>query len=265
MRGTRDNIGGNVKSLRKDFIEVLKDAENVVFFTGAGISAESGISTFRGADGIWNKLKPEELANFDAFLKNPDRVWDWYQYRRHIIENSKPNPAHLAIAEMQEYFRNVAVVTQNIDNLHRRAGSRKVYELHGNIERNYCIECHTWYNAPGFASSTEDSKVPRCEKCGGLIRPDIVWFGELLPEEDFSNSEKAAEKCNIMFAVGTSAVVYPAARIPLMAKRLGAYLVEINLEETELSPLADYVLLGKAGEILPGILEEVKKLKEKRA
>lgn len=247
-----------MKTFRRDFLEVLKEAENVVFFTGAGISAESGISTFRGTDGIWNKLKPEELANFDAFLKNPDRVWDWYQYRRHIIDTSKPNPAHLAIAEMQDYFKSLSVVTQNVDNLHRRAGSRTVYELHGNIERNYCIECKTPYNSPEFASG---GKVPRCEKCGGLIRPDIVWFGEMLPEEDFSMSEKAAEKCDVMFAVGTSAVVYPAARIPLLARRFGAYLVEINLEETELSPLANYVLLGKAGEILPGILEEVKKFK----
>ncbi|MGE5353943.1 MAG: SIR2 family NAD-dependent protein deacylase [Acidobacteriota bacterium] len=250
-----------MKTFRRDFLEVLKEAENVVFFTGAGISAESGISTFRGTDGIWNKLKPEELANFDAFLKNPDRVWEWYQYRRHIIDNSMPNPAHLAIAEMQDYFKSLTVVTQNVDNLHRRAGSRTVYELHGNIERNYCIECKTPYNSPEFAS---DNKVPRCEKCGGLVRPDIVWFGEMLPEEDFSKSEEAAEKCDIMFAVGTSAVVYPAARIPLLAKRLGAYLVEVNLEETELSSLANYVLLGKAGEILPGILEEVIKLKGKK-
>lgn len=249
-----------METFRRDFVEVLKEAENVVFFTGAGISAESGISTFRGTDGIWNKLKPEELANFDAFLKNPDRVWEWYQYRRHIIDRSKPNPAHLAIAGMQELFRNVTVVTQNVDNLHRRAGSRTVYELHGNIERNYCIECRTPYNSPEFAS---DDKVPRCENCGGLVRPDIVWFGEMLPEEDFSLSEEAAEKCDIMFSVGTSSVVYPAARIPLLAKRLGAYLVEVNLEETELSPLADYVLIGKAGEILPGVLEEVKKLKGK--
>ncbi|HEX2866204.1 MAG TPA: NAD-dependent deacylase [Ignavibacteriales bacterium] len=252
-----------MRSFRRDFLEVLKEAERVVFFTGAGISAESGISTFRGTDGIWNKLKPEELANFDAFLKNPDRVWEWYQYRRHIIHNSKPNPAHLAIAEMQNCFKDAVVVTQNVDNLHRRAGSLKVYELHGNIERNYCIECRTPYNSPDFASAPEDNKVPRCQKCGGLIRPDIVWFGEMLPGEDYSRSEDAAEKCDVMFAIGTSAVVYPAARIPLLAKRLGAFLVEINLEETELSPMADYVLLGKAGEILPEILQEVKKIKGK--
>ncbi|MGE5430382.1 MAG: SIR2 family NAD-dependent protein deacylase [Syntrophomonadaceae bacterium] len=247
-----------MRTLRRDFVEVLKEAENVVFFTGAGISAESGISTFRGTDGIWNKLKPEELASFDAFLKNPDRVWEWYQYRRHIIDKSKPNPAHLAIAEMQDYFKNVTVVTQNVDNLHRRAGSRTVYELHGNIERNYCIQCKTPYNSPEFAP---DDKVPRCENCGGLIRPDIVWFGEMLPEEDFSLSEEAAEKCDIIFSVGTSSIVYPAARIPLLAKRLGAYLVEVNLEETEISPLANYVLTGKAGEILPEILQDLKKIK----
>ena len=127
-------------------INRLSEAESVVFFTGAGISAESGIPTFRGKDGIWNKLKPEELANFDAFMRNPEMVWEWYSHRKQIIHQSKPNKAHIAIAEMQDLFNEVTVVTQNIDNFHRRAGSRTVYELHGNIERNYCIECKTFYN-----------------------------------------------------------------------------------------------------------------------
>ncbi|MCX7876764.1 MAG: NAD-dependent deacylase, partial [Melioribacteraceae bacterium] len=169
----------------ENFIEKLKEANKIVFFTGAGISAESGIPTFRGADGIWNKMKPEELASFNGFMKNPDLVWEWYQYRRNIIHNVKPNAGHFAIAELENFF-DVTVVTQNIDNLHRRAGSSKIFELHGNIERNYCINCHTFYNEE---FTNELKNVPKCKKCGGLIRPDVVWFGEMLPEDQFSGGE----------------------------------------------------------------------------
>lgn len=251
-------IGEELGLTKEEFFNKLAYSEAIVFFTGAGISAESGISTFRGTDGIWNKLKPEELANFDAFLKNPDRVWEWYQYRRKIINESAPNPAHLAIAELENYFNNLVVVTQNVDNLHRRAGSKTVYELHGNIESNYCIKCKTFYNSPDFASD----KVPVC-KCGGLIRPDIVWFGEFLPQDVFDSAESAARNCDIMFVVGTSSVVFPAAQIPIIAKQSGAILVEVNLEQTELSYMADYLIPGRAGQRLPEILEEVKKTKHK--
>lgn len=242
---------------KKEFVEKLTSAKKIVFFTGAGISAESGISTFRGADGIWHKMKPEELANFNAFLRNPDLVWQWYQHRRDIINEARPNPGHLAIAGLQNYY-DVTVVTQNIDNLHRRAGSSKIFELHGNIERNYCVDCHTYYNSPDLLKS---GGVPKC-KCGGLIRPDVVWFGENLPQDEFSGGEKAAEWSDICFVVGTSAVVYPAAYIPMSAKRSGSYLVEVNIESTELSHYTDYSIFGPSGKILPEILEEVKKLKE---
>lgn len=245
---------------RQEFIDKLKSSKKIVFFTGAGISAESGIATFRGADGIWNRMKPEELANFNAFMRNPDLVWQWYQHRRDIVHNVQPNPGHISIAEMEKYYE-VTVVTQNIDNLHRRAGSSKIFELHGNIERNYCIDCHTYYNSPTLQTA---GGVPKC-KCGGLIRPDVVWFGENLPMEEFSGGEKAAEWSDICFVVGTSAVVYPAAYIPKSAKRGGSYLVEINLEATELSPYADYSLFGPAGKILPEILNEVKNIKEASA
>ncbi len=233
--------------------ERLISAGRIVFFTGAGISAESGIPVFRGKDGIWNKLKPEELANFDAFLKNPQMVWEWYNHRKKIVYESRPNSAHLAIADMQNYLNDVVVVTQNIDNLHRRAGSETVYELHGNIERNYCIKCRTFYN--GELQFIDN--VPRC-KCGGLIRPDIVWFGEFLPQDQFTAAEKAAKSCDIFFVVGTSAVVYPAASLIYTAKQSGAYIVEVNLEQTEISTMTDESLLGKAGEILPYVLKLVK-------
>ena len=175
--------------IKDETIDRVKSARSVVFFTGAGISAESGIPVFRGKNGIWNKLKPEELANFDAFLQNPEMVWEWYEHRKQIINKSKPNPAHFIIAEIQNYLSKVIVITQNIDNLHKRAGSKIVYELHGNIERNYCIKCKKNYNSEiKFIDG-----ITKCE-CGGLIRPDIVWFGELLPQDQFNASEKETVK-----------------------------------------------------------------------
>lgn len=239
----------------QDLINTLLKANSIVFFTGAGMSAESGISTFRGKDGIWNKLKPEELASFDAFMKNPDMVWEWYQYRRKIVKETGPNNGHIAIKEFQDLFSDVSVVTQNVDNLHNRVGSKTVYELHGNIERNYCVDCETFYNSPEVTFS---ERVPKCEKCGGLIRPDIVWFGEMLPQDVFANSEKAASQCDVCFIVGTSAVVYPAAYIPITARENGAYLVEVNIEESNISNQVDCFLKGKAGEVLPELLMEIK-------
>jgi NAD-dependent deacetylase len=233
----------------KIFIEKLKSAASIVFFTGAGISAESGIPTFRGKEGIWNKIKPEELASFDAFLKNPELVWEWYTHRKKIIHQAQPNAGHKAIAEIQSALSGnseVTVITQNIDNLHRRAGSKVIYELHGNIERNYCIKCKTFYN-----EELDFSKgIPKCN-CGGLIRPDVVWFGEYLPEDQFIASEKAAENCNMFFIVGTSAVVYPAASLIFAAKENGAYLVEVNIEETEISGIADISFYGPSGKFFP--------------
>lgn len=237
---------------KEQFLKKLSSAKKLVFFTGAGISAESGIATFRGADGIWNKMKPEELASFNAFMKNPDLVWEWYQHRREIIHKVEPNAAHLTIAELEQYY-DVTVVTQNVDNLHKRAGSSLIYELHGNIERNFCVDCHTFVNEQQFTGN----EVPKCEKCGGLIRPDVVWFGENLPQDQFSAGEIAAEWSDICFVVGTSAVVYPAAYIPQSAKRAGSYLVEINIEPTELSRFVNYSIFGKAGDVLPEILKFV--------
>jgi NAD-dependent deacetylase len=244
---------------KKEFIEKLKIAESILFFSGAGISAESGISTFRGKDGIWNKLKPEELASFDAFMRNPNMVWEWYQYRRKIVNQSEPNLGHNAIAEFEKYYKDVTVVTQNVDNLHGRAGSKKIYELHGNIERNFCIDCKTFYNSPDFEFG---DTVPKCEECGGLIRPDVVWFGEMLPQGVFADAEREAEKSDICFVVGTSAAVYPAAYIPRTAKNGGAFIAEINIEPTEISGYVDYSIMGKSGEVLPEILNHVKILKE---
>lgn len=235
--------------------QTLLNAKSIVFFTGAGISEESGIPTFRGKDGIWNKLKPEELANFNAFLKNPKLVWEWYQHRKDIINNCQPNPAHKIIAETQNSFDRIAVITQNIDNLHKRAGSKTVYELHGNIERNYCINCKKEY---GEDVPLKDG-LPKCG-CGGLVRPDVVWFGEYLPQDVFQASEKEAENCDVFFIVGTTGIVYPAASIIYLAKSSGAYLIEVNIIETEVSSSADKSFFGKAGEVLPLIFSNCNKI-----
>ncbi len=238
----------------KILIKKLLSAKKIVFFTGAGISAESGIPTFRGEDGIWNKFKPEELANFNSFMKNPQLVWEWYQFRREHVKKAMPNNGHLVISELQNYFE-VVVVTQNVDNLHRRAGSKIIYELHGNIEKNFCVDCSKRYDFVDFPKSESS---PKCE-CGGLIRPDVVWFGEMLPATEFSNSEKAARECDILFSVGTSSIVFPAAYIPYEAVDSGKYVVEINPDETELSRAANEVYRGKSGEVLKNILDEFKR------
>ena len=229
-------------------IAKLSQARSVCVLTGAGISAESGVPTFRGEEGLWKKFRPEELANFDAFIRNPDLVWEWYAYRRKLIQDVRPNPGHYALVEMEERFPDFTLVTQNVDNLHRRAGSKRVFELHGNIERSYCIECRTF--VPELKLD-ELKGTPRCEKCGGLIRPDVVWFGELLPPGLFAEAEAAAMRCGVFLSIGTSAVVYPAASLPYTALEHGAYVVVINPERTDLSSHAQETVLGKAGEILP--------------
>ncbi len=230
----------------------ITGARAIVAFTGAGISAESGVPTFRGADGIWSKLKPEELASMGAFMKNPSLVWEWYAHRKKIMEGIEPNAGHRALVRMEAIVPSFAVITQNIDNLHARAGSRRVYELHGNIERNYCMKCGIPY---GKEFLVAESALPLCPSCGGLVRPDVVWFGEMLPEDEWGASVRAAEGADLFMSIGTSAVVYPAASLPLLAKRAGAYLLEINPEPTPLTSQADAFLQGPAGVFLPLLAE----------
>lgn len=237
----------------EELLTQLSISKRIVFFTGAGISAESGIPTFRGEEGIWQKFRPEELANFSAFMRNPKLVWEWYQYRRKIVRDSLPNPGHTAIVDFEKYF-DVTIITQNVDNLHNRAGSKKVYELHGNIERNYCVRCKRRFDYIEFP----DAESPPLCDCGSNIRPDIVWFGEYLPQDQFAASEKAAEQSDIFFVVGTSSIVYPAASITSIAKSAGSFVVEINIAETEISNRVNLFLKGKSGEILPEILNQLK-------
>ncbi|PKK83450.1 MAG: NAD-dependent protein deacylase [candidate division Zixibacteria bacterium HGW-Zixibacteria-1] len=241
-------------ALPSELLKALRSAKRVAVLTGAGISAESGVPTFRGKEGLWKKFRAEELATVEAFMDNPQLVWEWYMYRRELINQVKPNPGHYALVELENHFEDFTLITQNVDNLHQVAGSRNILELHGNIAQNKCLDCGRPFK--GEIEITE-AAVPRCE-CGGYLRPGVVWFGELLPAQAINNAIDASERAELFFSIGTSALVYPAASMPLTAKRNGAYLVEVNLEPTPLSDIADCALHGKSGEILPRIVERMK-------
>ncbi len=252
-------------SFSSKLMDRLKVAYNVVILTGAGMSAASGVPTFRGKDGLWNKFNPEELANLNAFLKNPELVWEWYSWRRNLIKKVMPNLGHYALVDMEEYFPEFVVITQNVDNLHQIAGTKKIIELHGNIMRNKCIDCNE-YIEDGELEQQEtktEKTVPRCPNCGGLIRPDVVWFGELLPIEAISRAQELSTAAEIFFSVGTSSTVEPAASLPYLAKGNGAYLVEINPEETPLSSVADECLRGGVETVLPALSMEIEKIRKR--
>jgi len=233
-------------------LEKLKPTASVAVLTGAGISAESGVPTFRGDQGLWRKFRPEELATFEAFIKNPKLVWEWYNFRKNLISQVTPNAGHYALVEMENYFQNFDLITQNVDNLHRQAGSKRIYELHGNIMRNRCVDC----NKQVKIHALDEKKLPRCS-CGGLIRPDVIWFGEALPEEVLSASFAIARQAEVFLVVGTSAVVHPAASLPIEAKSSNAYVVEINAEPTVISNYVDESILGKSGQILPELVSRI--------
>ena len=235
--------------LIKKVAQILKNSKKIVALTGAGVSAESGIPTFRGKDGLWRNYRAEELATPEAFMRNPQLVWDWYNWRREIIRKAKPNPAHYTLSEFEKIFPDFYLITQNVDGLHERAGSKHLYEVHGDIFRNRCFRCGKLYG------DIQQKEVPRCD-CGGLIRPDVVWFGEAVRYID--ESFTLARECDCLMSIGTSAVVYPIAHLPFVAKDSGAKVIEINLEPTPVSQIADVSIYGKAGEILPKILIEVK-------
>jgi NAD-dependent deacetylase len=234
-------------------IEKLARSHRIVFLTGAGVSAEAGVATFRGDGGIWSKMSPEELASVDGFMKNPQLVWEWYQHRRVLMHDVKPNAGHYAIAELEKMYPETTLITQNIDSLHARAGSTNILELHGNISRNKCFKCGRFYEK----EINPNGEIPHCD-CGGVIRPDVVWFGEMLPKEVISKAFQAAERAELFFSVGTSAIVQPAASLPLIASHNNAFVVEINIEPTELTRRADLFLQGKSGETLPRIVERLR-------
>jgi NAD-dependent deacetylase len=233
-------------------IDLLRKKVSTVVLTGAGVSAESGVPTFRGEDGIWKKFNAMELASVNGFMSNPKLVWEWYLFRRDLISKVKPNPGHLTLAAMENSISDFTLVTQNVDNLHREAGSRNVIELHGNISRNKCFKC----GRPLEDMEIDPDNLPTCS-CGGQIRPDVVWFGEMLPAGAITTAQRKSEQAILFFSIGTGAEIFPAAQLPFVAKQAGAYLVEINLTPTNVTTIADEVFQGKSGEILPEIWRAV--------
>jgi len=227
-----------------------EQVRSVAVLTGAGVSAESGVPTFRGEGGLWRNYRAEDLATPQAFRRDPALVWEWYDWRRGLVGGCQPNAAHETLAEMEEAFPDLTLVTQNVDGLHRLAGSRKVLELHGNIWRLRCTR--------GCRPNWEDRRVPlpaippMCPDCGALARPDVVWFGESLPRRELEAAFDAAGRCQLMLVVGTSAVVQPAASLPVMALDRGAYVVEVNPQPTPLSALVDEAIRARAAQALPG-------------
>jgi len=230
--------------------EKIKDAKKIVFVTGAGISQESGIPTFRGNDGLWRKYDPMQLATIDAFNENPKLVWEWYEDRRKNILNAKPNPGHFAIAKLEK-FKDVVVLTQNIDGLHQRAGSSNVLELHGSIIRIKCTVCEFEDDIP----SSFENLPPKCTRCGNILRPDVVWFGEPLPQKVWSQAIIEANSCDIMIIAGTSLVVSPANTLPVYAKQNNASLIEVNPEQTQMSSEMDISLRTTSAKALPEIIK----------
>src|SRR5574338_845139 len=223
----------------------IKDAQKIVFVTGAGISQESGIPTFRGTDGLWRKYDPMQLATIDAFYENPHLVWEWYEERRQKILAANPNDGHSAITNLAKY-KEVIVLTQNIDGLHQRAGSKTVLELHGSIIRIKCTECDFQDNI----TTSFDSLPPKC-RCGKILRPDVVWFGEGLPQDVWSEAISYAQSCDVMVIAGTSLVVSPANTLPLYAKQNGAILIEVNPEKTVMSSDMDLSVRATSANALP--------------
>ena len=241
-----------VKRVASDIIK----AKKIIALTGSGMSVESGIPTFRDPGGFWEKYNPEVYAHIDTFFSQPEKPWRMVKgFNRQV--KAKPNPGHLALAEMENMGFLKEIITQNVDNLHQQAGSSVVIEFHGNLRRAVCLACGKYY---AWEEISLKVLPPRC-KCDGVLKPDAVFFGEPIPEEAFQRAYGASRKCKLMLVIGTSAVVYPAANIPQIAKQAGAVVVEINPEPTPLTGfVSDYIIPGKAGTILPEIVNELKRL-----
>ncbi len=228
--------------------EALAAAGRVAVLTGAGVSAESGVPTFRGQDGLWRQYRAETLATPEAFERDPKLVWEWYDWRRGLIAPVEPNPGHRVLAAWQALFPEFSLITQNVDGLHGKSGSRDVVELHGNIWKLRCTR-------EGTVTEVRETPLPRlppvCPSCGALLRPHVVWFGESLDPAVLERAFRLSESCRIMLVAGTSSVVQPAASLPFAAAQSGARVFEINPEPTPLTPRADVFLAGRSGEVLP--------------
>ena len=241
-----------MKQKMAELREVLKKADRVAVLTGAGISAESGVPTFRGDDGLWRNYRATDLATPRAFARDPELVWQFYNWRRDLISKVTHNPAHRALVELENLVPDFTIITQNVDGLHLLAGSRNVIEIHGNLWKVRCTECRaiTLDRSPDLGNS------PRCKACGGLLRPHVVWFGEALDPEILGQAVDVSRSCRVMLVIGTSSVVQPAASLALEAQSGGAQLAEINLESTPHSHFMDFTFHGKAGDIVPRLVED---------
>jgi NAD-dependent deacetylase len=232
----------------------LHRAKSIVVLTGAGISAESGIPTFRDAmTGLWAKFRPEELATPRAFNENPQLVWDWYNWRRGLVEQADPNPGHYALAELEKHMPGFTLITQNVDGLHQRAGSKNVIELHGNITQARCSVENTLQPLKNEASGA----IPKCPNCGSHLRPDVVWFGEPLPKNALDAAVNASEAADIYLSIGTSGIVEPAATLPYIALRNNVPVIEVNPGSTPLTVYARYYFPHSAGDFLPDLIRTV--------
>ena len=228
----------------------LAGARSITVLTGAGISADSGVPTFRGADGLWRNYRAEELATPEAFARDPRLVWEWYNWRRELLATKTPNPAHHALVELERRAARFWLITQNVDGLHPDAGSRKLSEIHGNIWKVRCTQC----GQVGTNRAVPMPLLPRCTACGGLLRPHIVWFGESLDPGDLDRSVTAVGSCEVLLIVGTSGLVHPAASFASLAKQAGAFVAEINLDSTPNTDIVDAAIQGRAAEIVPELL-----------
>ena len=236
-------------------LKTLRYANRVAVLTGAGVSAESGIPTFRDAmTGLWEKYDPTELATPEAFERNPKLVWDWYEWRRELVADAKPNAGHLALAQMEKLVPKMTIFTQNVDNLHQKAGSKNVVELHGNVARFKCFK--DGQVVKDWPATNE--VPPHCPRCGGLLRHDVVWFGEMLPVKALQTAITEAKVCDVFFSIGTSGLVEPAASLPHLThgEGRGATLITINLDVTTSASFKMYDFNAKAGEILPALLQQ---------
>lgn len=237
--------------------QIIADAKRLVVLTGAGVSAESGVPTFRDAlTGLWENFDPTELATPEAFRKDRDLVWGWYEWRRKMLLEVEPNPAHFALAKLAQLVPEFTLITQNVDDLHERAGSKEVIHLHGSIFAPRCFACDRPYTFTGPLTLEKEEKQtpPKCEHCGGDVRPGVVWFGEMMPIKETEQAFAAAKNCDVFLSIGTSGVVYPAAGLPIEAARYGAKVIHINPGQKEFNDDNQIQIIGKAGEVLPQLL-----------
>ena len=240
---------------------ILRDKQHIAVLTGAGVSKESGVPTFRDAmEGLWAQYDPQQLATPGAFRTNPRLVWDWYEWRREMVRQARPNPGHVALAQIEARWADVIVITQNVDDLHEQAGSQRVIHLHGNIAESKCFfDCQ---GSPTLVDVSQiewdrDSGPPPCPYCGRWVRPNVVLFGETLPQAALGAAMHASQVCDVMLVVGTSGLVTPAASLPFHAHEAGATIIEVNPVESAISSIADVILRGPSGEMLPQLLEAI--------